>query len=529
MASEASVPRGPHDPSESTASIDRKRFLRRTGLVVLTVVALVAAGCGESRPPSASGTTKPMPTEDSPSSIFAVPAVRDQLATSSQSPVVHDNEIMALAAQSGRLFAATDQWEYPGPSAYGQILVKNSPTSPWRIFEQTQSTRVQALDSFPIPSDQGLGPGHSLLVTQAIVNGRSEIQWLIDGATSFAPDDSFVLASSNAAVRSFGAHESDGVWAIYAGVGPTGILQGIWSPTSHTLVFEPTPELSGASPGSPGLKTQKVTGFANCGGALYVSINTKLFRRNDGSLPSGVPRWTLVDQEPPVGPFNSGLRGISCVSHEGSPSLLFSTEGSGNVYRLDHLPTGQLPDTGTMSLSHPYPGVVSTLEFTPATAIRQMLATEGTAVPATGTGSIDYVIAAYNNFETITIDGSTRQLFGLEFSFSGGCPKTEICAPSGFDASACFAIRTDGGRSPTYVLRCLTGPQFKPSQKQPSPVRSGQAFVSIRTIKLSPFGDGRIYYGGYDNDFHPADGAAWIASSTSASLRLGGDRGTTGA
>ena len=454
--------------------------------------------------------------------------MRDQLATSNQSPVAHDNEIMALAPQSGRLFAATDQWEYSGPSAYGQILVKSSPTSSWKIFEQTQSTRVQALDSFPIPSDQGLGPGHSLLVTQAIINGRSEIQWLIDGATSFAPDDSFLLASPNAAVRSFGAHESGGVWAIYAGVGPTGILQGRWSPTNRTLVFNPVPELSGATPGSPGLKTQKVTGFADCGGALYVTINTKLFRRNDGSLPTGVPRWTLVDQERPVGPFNSGLRGISCVSHEGSPSLLFSTEGTGDVYRLDHLPTGQLPDTGTVSLSYPYPGLVSTLEFTPSTAIRHMLATEGTTVPATGPGSIDYVIAAYNNFETMEINGSTRQFFGLEFGFSGSCPRSQICAPSGFDSSACFAVRTDSGGSPNYVLRCLSGPQFKPSRKQPSPVRSGQAFVSIRTIKPSPFGDERIYYGGYDNDFHPADGAAWIASSTSVSLRLDGDPGAPG-
>ncbi len=120
---------------------------------------------------------------------------------------MHDNEVMALAPHAGRLFAATDQWEYSGPSAYGQVLVKNSSTSSWKVFEQTQSTRVQALDSFPIPSDQGLGPGHSLLITQAIIDGRSEIQWLIDGAASFAPDDAFVL-SPNAAVRSFGAHES---------------------------------------------------------------------------------------------------------------------------------------------------------------------------------------------------------------------------------------------------------------------------------------------------------------------------------
>ena len=137
------------------------------------------------------------------------------------------------------------------------------------------------------------------------------------------------------------------MWSIYAGVGPTGILRGTWSKTKHTLVFSPVPELSGASPGAPGLKTQKVTAFADCGGALYVTINTKMFRRNDGTLASGSPRWALVYQEPPVGPFNSGLRGLSCVTHDGSPSLLFSTEGSGDVYRLDDLPKGQLAGTHT--------------------------------------------------------------------------------------------------------------------------------------------------------------------------------------
>jgi hypothetical protein len=489
---------------------------------LLGLVGLLVSACGASTSPATSGSTTPGHTDNVASTAYAVPAVREQLTTDSRSPVVHDNEIMALAPHAGRLFAATDQWEYPGPSAFGQVLVKNSPTSSWKIFEQTQSTRVQALDSFPIPSDQGLGPGHSLLITQAIVDGRSEIQWLIDGAASFAPDDAFVL-SPNAAVRSFGAHESDGVWAIYAGVGPTGVLQGTWSPTTHTLVFNPVPELSGATPGARGLKTQKVTGFADCGGALYVTINTKMFRRNDGALPSGVPRWILVDQEAPVGAFNSGLRGISCVAHLGSPSLLFSTEGSGDIYRLDDLPNGQLPNTGPVSLSHPYPGMASTLEFMPATAIRHMLASQGTTVPASGAGSIDYVIAAYNNFETIDVGGSSHQLFGLEFSFSGGCPARQICAPSGFDASACFAVRTDSDGSPRFVLRCLSGPQFKPSKRQPSPVQPGQAFVSIRTIKSSPFGDGGIYYGGYDNDFHAADGAAWIGSSTSTALRLGDD------
>ena len=44
-----------------------------------------------------------------------------------------------------------------------------------------------------------------------------------------------------------------------------------------------------APPSSPGLKTQKVTGFADCGDRLYASINTNLFRRNDGT-------WNLLEQ-----------------------------------------------------------------------------------------------------------------------------------------------------------------------------------------------------------------------------------------
>ena len=167
---------------------------------------------------------------------YAVAAMRQPLTTSARSPVAHDTETEALVAHSGRLFAATGQWEYPGPSAFGQVLVKKSESSPWTVFEQTQSLRVQALDSFPIPSDQGLGPGHSLLVTQAIVGGRSRIQWLLDGAKSFSLRNSYVLPAG-ADVRAFGAHESGGVWSVYAGVRPTGVLQGVWSPARHTLVF----------------------------------------------------------------------------------------------------------------------------------------------------------------------------------------------------------------------------------------------------------------------------------------------------
>ena len=126
------------------------------GMAILTAITVAAAASASASAPgpgdqtAASETTAP----------YGVPAVREPLTTNQASPVVHDTENDALVAHDGRLFATTDQWEYPGPSPSGQILVKDSPRSPWKTFEQTQSLRVsEALDSFQIPSDQGLGPG----------------------------------------------------------------------------------------------------------------------------------------------------------------------------------------------------------------------------------------------------------------------------------------------------------------------------------------------------------------------------------
>ncbi len=85
-----------------------------------------------------------------------------------------------------------------------------------------------------------------------------------------------------------------------------------------------------------------------------------------------------------------------------------------------------------------------------------------------------------------------------------------------FDAAACFAIRTDDGASPTFALHCLGGPRFALRAGRHSPIRSGEAFVSVRTVKESPFGDGNLYFGGYDCNFFPADGTAWVATSNLA-------------
>ncbi len=448
----------------------------------------------------------------------SVPATLQSFTADPNSPVAHDTETDALVEQDGRLFASTDQWEYTNPTPAGQILVKDSSRAAWGVFEQTQGLRVQdTIASFKIPPDQGMGRGHSLLITEADLHGRQVLQWLLDGATSFTSEASFVLPSNTTDVRSFGAHESNGVWSVYAGVEPTGVLRGTWSKRTHTLAFSANPELTVAPASTAGGRTQKVTAFADCGGSLYVTINTKLFRRQDGSLRPGSNRWLLSYRGAAVAAYNSGFRGLTCVNHAGRPALLFSTEGSGDVYRIDHLPSGIRPDATTKTLA-------PALEFKPIGAIRQLLAAQGTRVPVRGRGSIQYVIAAYNNFTTTNIRGVPHQVFGFEWGYVGVCPSTRTCGPQAFgaidfDAHACFAIRTPTRSRASYQVRCLAGPDFNPPGRPASgPIRHGDAFVSIRTIVRSPFGDGRLYYGGYDCNFYPADGTAWVASSTLRAL-----------
>lgn len=496
-------------------------------MALLALLAMgAAAGCSGGTTPSGSPAAARKVTYS-----LDVAAQREAYTSDRETPVIHDTETNALVPQAGRLFAATDQWEYPGPDAYGQVLVKDQANGPWRVFEQTQGLRVQALDSFSIPADQGLGGRRSLLVTQALLDGRSVVQWALNGAQAFAPADSYALTSPGDDVRAFGAHESGGQWAVYAGVNPTGILRGVWSPSSHTLVFEPTPELS-VPAGRPGVPAQKVTGFADCGGALYTTINTTLYRRNDGSLPAGAARWVPLYKEPKAASaFNSGLRGITCINHAGSPSLLVSAEGSGDVYRFDHLPIGQIDVPTSARPGSGLTGLVPTPEFSPIPAIARMLATNGTTVPSKGNESIGYVIAAYNNgdFQTVELDGKVRQIFGFEWGYVGSCARTRTCGPVAFkaihfDADACFAIRTPSGSSQSYELHCLSGPDFTPSDTVGDPIRPGQAFVSIRTIVPSPFGDGRLYYGGYDCNFYPADGTAWVGRSSRGAIHVGSSR-----
>jgi len=117
-------------------------------------VAMLVAACVPLAGSALAAATQATTTRGSGAS-YAVAAQRQPLTTNAESPVAHDTETEALVAQSGHLYAATGQWEYPGPSAFGQVLVKKSKT------KSVDSLRADTVPSGPsvglLPDSQRSG------------------------------------------------------------------------------------------------------------------------------------------------------------------------------------------------------------------------------------------------------------------------------------------------------------------------------------------------------------------------------------
>ena len=291
----------------------------------------------------------------------------------------------------------------------------------------------------------------------------------------------------------FGAHESGGVWSVYAGVRPTGILQGVWSPTRRTLVFSPKPELTVAPPGSLGAVTQKVTGFADCGGAnvlnhqhdaLSAQRRCSAFRR---SLAGS--RCTA--------PHRLGRTTADCGALRACP--ITGRHRSFSRRRATATCTGSTISHGANSTAQRVPapgsvadGLIQTLEFRPVPAVRQMLASQGVKIPTTGRGSIDYVIAAYNNgdFQTMKIAGVERQIFGFEWGYQGVCPTTQKCGPIASGAwctsTPVPASRFGRIRDNRRATNCAASADRRWRHRPRSPSRSVQARPSCPSGRSCP-------------------------------------------
>ncbi len=94
----------------SAAVISARRLTTINSLLVV-ITAVVSESCG----------AQAAAPHTSSSFSDAVPAARQPLTRDPDSTVAHDTENDDLVAQGARLFASTDQWEYPGSSTAGQI------------------------------------------------------------------------------------------------------------------------------------------------------------------------------------------------------------------------------------------------------------------------------------------------------------------------------------------------------------------------------------------------------------------------
>lgn len=422
------------------------------------------------------------------------------------SPLRATTEVTNLVAFTGELWASTSQWMAPAPIG-GAILRRTSRGAPWEVVLQTDQLRVMGLEAFRVPAGRE-GVAEVLIAQAQPPESPHEIRW------SVAPDRSldarFALPDAGGTVRSFGAHVAiDGSATFFAGVQPTGILAGRWDAAERTIRWSPTPELV---VGGAGLD-QKVTGFASCGGAAWATVRGTLYRRrNDGGVdPATGGPWQPAWSVEVANPDNSGLRGVSCIEHDGAPAILLGVEGSGEILRFDGVDR-----LGPAIAATP---LVPVPELDTRMLIDATLRGRGHAIPPTGAGSVGYTIPAYNEFTEI---GSGVIATGVEWSYeAGACPTSRRCQPERtFDAQACLLRRTATGtpQVPSWEMRCLAAPAESPNPI-PVPVPPGGAFVAVRALRVSPWSDRELGLAGYDSNFVPSDGTGWVGTTSLDDLR----------
>jgi hypothetical protein len=397
-------------------------------------------------------------------------------------------EVATLVAHAGSLWATTSQWMAPEPVG-GALLRRRSADDPWQVVEQTDQLRVMALQRFTVPARHTGGDAVDVLVTQTRADGVSALRWMVGDAEGLA--EGFALPDSPSDARSLGAHDEGDAFAFYAGVRPTGVLRGEWDAAGRTIVWSDIPELVVVGDGLD----QKVTGFASCGGAAWVTVRTSLYRRSDGAVADGAARWTEVYRDPDDNVDNSGLRGITCVRRADGDALLLGREGPGTMLRFDELAGDVLA-----------PVVEADIAAVVGAALREW----GHDVATTGPGSIGYVIPAYNDLLPIA---EGVHLTGVEWSYAlGACPSTRTCQPQRtFDAQACLLRRDDpdGRGEPRWSLRCLAG-EATPAAIVDDPVQGGQAFVAVRALQVAPWAPDQLWLAGYDANFVPSAGTGWV-------------------
>jgi hypothetical protein len=406
-------------------------------------------------------------------------------------------EIRALAAHGGKLFAGNGYWEdRPGSEGTpgAQVLVLDAPGARWRVdgaFEdllpggRRRHLAVSALTEATFRTD---GRGAALSVPRSFLLAST---WDVTGTrTVFVRDDATgtwsgtVLAQDRPAprflpqIRSFGTHKdsSTGVDFVFAG-DTRGILSGFYDPgAAGGLHWNSAPELpitAAMSDGFPGLAGRvRIGAFAEADGRVFAVVGQQVWVRRDGPSPS----WELLYTNPAPAFSETGLRGLTTVTEQGSEALLAVVEGrKSRVVRIN-------PRTGAETTDLDLAGFLDEAWRT----------------------RVSYVVGAYNDMARLPVPGGGEALLiGLETFIPPAAPRPPghkvLDVNHGLEAGAWFLIRRSGGRYELHEVPQVSAP-------------TGADLVAVRVARASPFPGqaATIYLGGYDANDSPAHDTAWI-------------------
>jgi hypothetical protein len=400
-------------------------------------------------------------------------------------------ELMNLAAYKGKLYAGTGFWEDvrgEGPDPIPQVLVLDSPGGSWRedhAFSERLSNgrlrfvRVNALRVITFTTD---GQGHPL---------REPVAVLIAGLGGVGPGLGAVFCRDDATgkwtevnsgtrtVRALGFYRDPvtGVDRVFAGggSGTTGlVLGGVYDPSAPGRIrWDKNPEFAGFG--------YRVMAFAECNRRLYFAAGREVYER---TVNGHHPKWRRIyEYLRPMGPHNSGLRGLTAVPDPDGPGhevLLAAAEGvPGLMLRID-----------------PMKADSARTELDIASFLRKQW----------GTIHDTHVVAAYNDMPVVS-DPRTNQMLYL-VGLEARCPLPDKSNSAWYlvrDANARYSLHEVppvGSRPPRY-LSSFGHPTLGPAPN----------LVAVRAIIVSPFPEDAsrvLYLGGYDAARQDAHNTAWL-------------------
>jgi len=389
---------------------------------------------------------------------------------------VGGTEIIHLVSHQGRLYAGNGYWMDTVGYAripWAQVLVLDSPEGTWKVdcALGPRHLRVTLLKSVTFWTDGAGGPlaaPVNLLIagSDQYIPGPPPVRRETNLWTRHDDTNTWTKTTLHAgrqyrrSVRAAIVHRdrATGVDRLFVAAGALGICSGVYDANLPGRIrWDRVPEL--------GPLAIRPMSFAEANGNLYASAGTAVYRRVDGRS----PQWVKVySDDTPEHWELGGIRGLTAVpSPTGDgESLLFSH--TNRIIRLD--PADDHKASVELRIDH-------------------LLAR------AWGCRVRGGIIAAYSGMLPLTdpATGQTVHIIGVQGRVWGE-PTFGGWYPGGS-----YLIRY---ADRTYRLMEVGG-RWKPGRPM---------LVAVRTYAMSPFrGDvGKVYFGGFDANFHDAHDTAWI-------------------